>query len=346
MWPPDELVTAVRSVPDALARVGDVETDWTRGEARETCLEVLAAASVSGVPLEAGPDVLADAVGRRFVQEYYAEGRTMTRDWDLFQAIYRRAGAGRPWWCDGVTVHVNRLQKPFRWRQVPAELAEHGYATVTLPSRDADLHEYGVAASAVTARVAATDYYQPAGRLLDIRAGSVPVLLPVLPDRRGEVRNALRAVAAADPGTWPEWLAEQEPSADDYAAWPAALRRLHADQPERDEQWAALLVWLFDRAREAGVWSAEEWTYRWAWYVTDHSGLVPVAEVARECLAALPVDVAQASAPPRPWRETDPAEVRRARLTRALLRIAAENDPDPAATAELGRWRSETSWLP
>jgi hypothetical protein len=320
-----------------------VEIDWTRGEAREMCLELLAAASVHGVPLEAGADVLADAVGRRFVQEYYAEGRTMTRDWDLFQAIYRRAGVGEPWWCDGVTVHVNRLQKPFRWRRLPAELAEHDFTTVTLPSRDADLHEYGVPASAVTVRVAATDYYQPTGRLLDIRAGALPVLDPVVADRRGELRNELRAMGAAGPQTWPGWLAQRELTAEDYAAWLGALRKLHADQPSRDEEWTALSLWFLDRAREAGVWSAGEWTYRWAGYVASRPGLVPAAEVARACLDALPMDVPEAQAIPTAWRETGPDAVRRARLTRALLRTAAETAPEtPAVT----RWRTDTTWLP
>jgi hypothetical protein len=337
--------------------VGGVVTDWTRDQAREVCLEVLATASVCGVPLEAGADVLADAIGRPFTQEYYAEGRSMTRDWGLLRAYYHRPGPGTPWACHTLTVYVHRLGKPFRWRRIPAELQAHGFTTADVPSRDTDLQEIGVPASGAVARVTATDYYQPAGRVLDISAGRSPFLDPVVADRRGELRNRLRETAGAGPSAW-TGLATVDP-----AAWLGALRKLHADEPARDEQWTALSLWLLDRAREARVWPVEEWTYRWARYVADRPGVAAPGEVTRACLAALPMDVAEARALPAGWREVGPDAARRARVTRALLRLAADQAPDGKAAdqapdgnaadlapdgkaADQAAWRTETAWLP
>jgi hypothetical protein len=37
-------------------------------------------------------------------------------------------------------------------------------------------------------------------------------------------------------------------SVEDAAAWLGALRRLHADEPSRDERWTALSLGLLERA--------------------------------------------------------------------------------------------------
>jgi hypothetical protein len=161
------------------------------------------------------------------------------------------------------------------------------------------------------------------------------------PDRRGHRRNAMRALGKAGAAVWPVWLAEQEFGADDYVAVFAALSRLRFDQPARDDEWTALLARFLEQARESGVFRPEEWTYHWVYY-----GSPPPAEVSRACLAALPMTLDEAQSTPRDWRDTTPDAARRARMTRALLRLAADAEPEPETGREIDRWRRKRpSWI-
>jgi hypothetical protein len=230
------------------------------------------------------------------------------------------------------------MEKPPTWTRIPEELRRRGFAPLHLPDDDADLDRYAVAASAAAARVGHTDSYVENGRLYDVDISSGPLLGPSK-DLWGPLRTDLRALGKAGPAAWPAWLAEHRPTVADYAGVFTALHVLHGDQPARDDRWAALGRWFLDRAREA--FPAGEWTYHWALFVADHPELASAADVSRDCLAALPMTIDEARAIPADWRKTTPEDVRRARMTRALLRIAADAAPDPA----LEEWRRETRWL-
>jgi phage tail protein X len=81
------------------------------------------------------------------------------------------------------------------------------------------------------------------------------------------------------------------------------------------------------------VWPPDEWAWRWSRFVLDRPGTVAVGEVARTCLAALPMTAAEAAALPRDWRIRTPDVVRRSRTTLALLRCAADDVPPPPPPA-------------
>jgi hypothetical protein len=158
------------------------------------------------------------------------------------------------------------------------------------------------------------------------------------------LRTDLRAIAKAGPDAWPGWLAERKPTAKEFAALLHAVEVLHVDRPAGDDEWTAIGGWLLEQARGAAVWSTDEWVFRWASFTLERPGNVPSGEVARACLAAVPTTLDELRAMPGSWRETPPDDVRRARMTRLLLRAAAQDAADPAVAAELERWRVGPGW--
>ncbi|GIJ43449.1 hypothetical protein Val02_03350 [Virgisporangium aliadipatigenens] len=325
---------------------------WTVDEVTEACLEALATGRVDGVPMEADPEDLAtrlaypdrllpgagevDSGGRPFEQRYFAHGRQMTRDWDLVTAWLSREHLRAPWACDGIVIRAHLLDEPPVWADVAAELERHGYGCVPGPDEIGGLREYTVTASNVSASVTTGDHPRvPPGRLHTVHVHPVVVPRPDA-DRRGVVRNAMRALGRAGPDARADWLAERRLTAHGYAGVFHALRVLKQDQPARRDEWSALHTWFLERAREAGVFRPEEWTYHRA-----QDDTVPPGEISAACLAALPMTRAEAGALPRGWRDTAPDDARRARMTRALLRLAADGAPDAAGAEELRRWRDE-----
>jgi hypothetical protein len=336
--------------------------DWTQDEVAEACLEMLATGRVLGVPIEADPEDLATrighpsqvgpeyhdlvGIGRPFEQEYYAEGLAMNRDWYLYKLYYSREHPHGRWRCWAASVRCQNLKvKAPRWEEIKDELTRYGYQPVPAPDGNDDLDRYQVMASAARVRVGSEDvtFVEP-GRIYDVDMDGWPTPWTP-PDRRGTIRNAMRALGKAGPGRWPGWLAERPQTPEEYAAVLSALQHLHVDQPARDDEWTELGLWFLDQARAAAVFPAGEWTYRWAQFVNGRPGLAPPAEVSRACLAALPMTIEQALAMPAGWRETPPDDARRARMTRGLLRTAADAAPDAAETAELERWKREPRWL-
>ncbi|MFC4063488.1 hypothetical protein [Actinoplanes subglobosus] len=322
--------------------------DWTVDELTEACLEALATGCIEGVPLEADPEDLAsqlsfpnrllpgqpdggDPYGRAFEQRYFARGLHMTRDWGHVTAFYFRDHPHAPWKSNGITIRAYLMDGPPEWSDVAAELQRHGFDLVPTPD------EYTVRASAVTAKVATGDSHAaaPPGSLIDVTIPRNVVPLPS-PDRRGHLRNAMRALGRAGAGAWPEWLAEREFGADDYVAVFVALTRLNSDQPSRAEEWNALLSWFLNQARETNVFRPEEWTYHWACY-----GSPSPAELAHACMTTLPMTLDEARSMPESWRDIAPDDARRARMTRALLGLARDAAPGPAAVREINRWRRQ-----
>jgi hypothetical protein len=333
--------------------------DWTVDELTEACLEALATGCIEGVPLEADPEDLASRLsypnrlhpgqpdeaepyGRAFAQQYFARGLHMTRDWNQVTAFYFRDHPQAPWESHGITIRAYLMDEPPEWSAVAAELRRYGFELVPTPDALSDPDEYTVRASAVSAKVATGGDYAaaPPGRLTVVTIHRNVVPLPP-PDRRGHVRNAMRALGKAGAGAWSDWLAEREFTADDYVAVLAALTRLNSDQPARADEWAALLSWFLERAREATVFRREEWAYHWARY-----GSPSPAEVSRACMAALPMTLDEARSMPENWRDITPDDARRARMTRALLVMARDAAPDPAAVQEIDRWKQEKrTWI-
>jgi hypothetical protein len=327
---------------------------WTVDELTEACLEALATGCLEGVPLEADPEDLAsqlsypnrllpgqadggDPYGRAFEQRHFAGGLHMSRDWNYVTAFYLRDHPHAPWEPNGITIRAYLMDDPPEWSAVAAELRRYGFELVSTPDALSHTGEYTVRASAVSAKVATGDGYDaaPPGRLIDVTIHRT-VVPPASPDRRGHIRNAMRAVGKAGAGAWPEWLAEREFTADDYVALLVALTRLNSDQPARSDEWTALLTWFLERAREANVFRREEWTYHWARY-----GSPSPVELSRSCMAALPMTLDEARSMPKDWRDIAPDDARRARMTRALLSLARDAAPDPAAVREIERWKRE-----
>jgi hypothetical protein len=333
--------------------------DWTVDEVMEACLEALATGCIEGVPLEADAEDLAsrlgfpdrrlpgqadgaDPFGRAFEQRYFSRGLHMTRDWECVTAFYFREHPHAPWWCDAITIRGYLMDEPPEWSVLEAELRRYGFELVPTPGEVVPPDRHTVRASAVSARVSAGGEYAaaPAGRLIDVTIGRNVVPLPP-PDRRGHVRNAMRALGKAGAAAWPGWLVERKPGADDYLAVFVALTRLQGDQPDRADEWTALLCWFLDRARESNVFRPEEWTYHWVTY-----GSPSPTDVFRACMTALPMTLDEARTMPDSWRDTAPDVARRARMTRALLRLAADAAPSPVADAEISRWRCHKRlWL-
>jgi hypothetical protein len=331
---------------------------WTVDELTEACLEALATGCIEGVPVEADAEILASRLGfpdrvtrgaedgggphgRPFEQRYFASGLSMTRDWECVTAFYSRDDLCAPWECSGITIRAYLMDEPPQWSALDEELRRYGYGPESSwDGSSAD--QYTVRASAVSAKVATDDDFAatPAGRLVlvDINRWVVP---PSDPDRRGHLRNAMRALGRAGTGAWSSWLAEQDRGPDAFVAVFTALHRLTADQPARADEWRSLLTWFLEQAREREVFRPEEWVYHWARF-----GAPPRADVSRACLDVLPMTLDEAPSLPKNWRDTEPDTARRARMTRALLHLAAGAAPDPASVRELDRWRSTMrSWL-
>ncbi len=330
---------------------------WTVDEVTEVCLEALATGCIEGVPLEADPEDLAlrlgypdravagadasvDPYGRVFEQRYFARGLAMTRDWGLVTAFYGRDHVYTPWSCEAVTIRAYLLDEPPEWSFVVAELRRHGYEPVFTPDGVPGMDGYTVTVSAVSAKVPTSEGWGTApGKLNVVTIDRVATPTPGK-DQWGPLRSEMRALGKAGTSAWAAWLAQRQATADDYAAVFTALSVLLNDQPARADEWTALRLWFLARAREANVFRPEECTYHWARF-----GSAPPAEVSRACLAALPMTLDEARSMPESWRDIAPDDARRARMTRALLRLAADAAPDAAATLELHRWRRDQRWL-
>jgi len=321
---------------------------YSREEAIELCLEALATGCVHGYSPNHDPDLL--ATDTAFVQNGSGDLH-MWRDWGLIEAHFSRWQAGRPWQCDFFMVQAQRMKKPPKWKVVHRELERLGHQLGPGRLSVAGTEYHTVIASGSDACVELDhDRYQ--GRIMKI---SIPAA-PPLPQRersplalRGgsaspairALEQELRTVAAAAQSSWPEWLERRKPAPGDWDFYLAILRGLHRDEPDRREVWTAFGLWLLDQVRAEAIWPADEWAWRWADFVLDRPGAVPGNEVTRVCLAALPMTSVEAAALSPDWRARAPQDIRRSRMTLALLRFAAAGEiPPPAPVSPaLAEWQ-------
>lgn len=299
----------------------------SRDEAVELCLAALATGTAYGFSPNHDPDVMACA--SCFAQNPSGE-LSMWRDWGLIEAHFSRWRAGDPWSCEFFMVQAHRMAKPPKWKALRRELERAGHEVVDDDFRTDFQENFRVVAANTGAVVA------------DRRAMKISIPAAPFPHRPTSMSGAgdppLREVARAGPGDWPAWLDRLNPATGDWAWLLGHLHALHRDEPDRRPAWTEFGLWLFDQARERAVWPAEEWAWHWSRFVLERPGAVPAGVVARECLPLLPMAPAELAELPADWRAVTPDQVRRARVTAALLRCAVEDVPPPRpvpAVAEL-----------
>jgi hypothetical protein len=295
-----------------------------RAEAVDVCLEALATGRIHGISPNHDHDLL--AAHAPFTQSVLSP-HGMLRDWGLFEAHFTRWSTGLPWRCQFLMVQAHRMRKPPKWKRLLRELGgfELAPGSYTVPGSD-----YVRIAASGSEVCIDTD----TGRVVKISVPATPPLSshdPAPPHLRREVR----AIAAAPESDWPGWLERRPPG--EWTHHLAVLFSLHRDDPARRDVWTAFGLWLLRQV--AGRTPADEWAWRWSEFVLDRPGVVPVGDVARVCLAALPMSPEEASALPADWRSRTPEDVRRSRMTLALLRFAAEDVPPPPPPAPgLAEW--------
>ncbi|MEU4158578.1 hypothetical protein [Actinoplanes sp. NPDC026670] len=278
----------------------------TRAEAVELCLEALATGRVHGVSPNHDP------AHAPFFQTVIGD-HGMVRDFGLWEAHFTRWTVQQPWQCQSVVVQAHRMRRPPKWKRLLRELT--GFDLVP-----GDLAVPGSEYIRVVASDSEACIDAETGRLQKISIPAAPPLSRPAP-APNHLRRRVRTVAAGPPSEWP---------GIPPAAWPhvvATIDNLHRDEPAQRPIWTAYGRWLLDRA--ASVWPADEWAWRWSRFVLDRPGTVPVGEVTRVCLAALPMTADEAATLPRDWRTRTPDMVRRSRMTLALLRCAADDVPLP-----------------
>ena len=326
---------------------------WSRDEAIELCLEALATGCVYGVSANHDPDIL--ATGTSFAQNSNGD-RHMWRDWGLFEAHFSRWRAGTPWNCDFLMVQAHRIKKPPKLSSLRQELHRYGHELAE-PARSMAGADYLTVPSSGSEACVGRDGDKYEGRLMKISATATPPFAGrSYPRARTspEYRAALQDIAGAPFQSWDAWLDQHPWSPDDWVWHLGLLHTLHRDEPTRRETWAAFGRWLLDQARARSIWPAAEWTWRWADFIldrrTDPPGPTsedhdrpadPIApgDVARECLAAVPMTPAEAAALPAEWRALTPEDVRRSRTTTALLRLAAADVAPAAPPPALAEWQ-------
>jgi hypothetical protein len=297
--------------------------DWSRDDVREVFLSVAAAGGPFGVPLETGLDAVTDVLDRPFEDDLDEIGLSLRRDWGFVVGFYSRDSLEAPWQWWGLDVRAHRLHDKLIWDELAGELTAHGYPVLpAVPDPGGDLVMHELPAAATTARKGGPEGLGTVlteGQVYDVTVHRGPLLSPAS-KRWSHLRNVIRKLAPQGPDTWTAWLDEAAP---DWEALLGALGKLHADQPARDDEWAAFGVWLLDEAQRRQVWPPWEWAYHRAVFVAGHPGIVPADEVAASCLefAPTPPEVAAATVD---WRRTRPRDVRHARLTRALLAFAGD----------------------
>ncbi|MEU4623940.1 hypothetical protein AB0G04_28695 [Actinoplanes sp. NPDC023801] len=296
-----------------------------RAEAVEVCLEALATGRVHGISPNHDPELL--AAHSPFTQSVLSP-HGMFRDWGLFEAHFTRWAPAQPWRCQFLIVQAHRMRKPPKWRRLLRELDGFGLApgSYTVPGSD-----YVRIVASGSEVCIDTD----TGRIMKISVPATPPLT-VHDQAPTHLRRQVRTIATAPEADWPRWLERRPPG--EWTHHLAVLFHLHRDDPERRDTWTAFGLWLLRQVADQVP--ADEWAWRWSDFVLARPGTVPVGDVARVCLAALPMSPEEAAALPRDWRSRTPETVRRSRMTLALLRFAADDVPPPPEPAPgLTAWR-------
>jgi len=325
---------------------------WSRDEAIELCLEALATGCIHGFSPNHDPDLL--ATDTSFAQNGSGDLH-MWRDWGLFEAHFSRWQAGRPWQCDFFMVQAHRMKKPPTWKTLSKELARLGHELG--PGSSGPGTEYHPVTASGSRACVGLEQDRYRGRVMKISVPAAPpmpdretALLPSVGSFSPAVRavlHDLRTIAGAADTSWPAWLDQRQPVPGDWDFYLAQLTNLHRDEPDRRDLWTAFGLWLLEQARAAAIWPADEWAWRWADFVLDRPGAIPGSEVTRVCLAALPMTSTEAGSLPGDWRARTPDDIRRSRMTLALLRFAAAGEVPPPTPvgAGLAEWQPILSRL-
>ncbi|WP_432828914.1 hypothetical protein [Dactylosporangium sp. CA-092794] len=291
----------------------------------ELCVEALATARVHGLGADAPLHALAATLGAEYTE--HAADDSMHRDFGLVECHYERLGPDEPWQGRFLVIRADRLDAPVRLDEVQEELRRVGQSLVPLPAPRHGAAEPTLRAPLTGATVTAT----AAGDTVAIAAPQwpIPEQKPLPEARWRAVCDSLRELLPLTRTERAEWLAARVPDTAEAADWWLALLHplpaLRFDDPARAPQWAALELWLLDRAADAAAWSREEWVWRWIWFVrslTTRAATPLAADLTRLSLAALPMTVAQLHALPTDWRALTPNDLRRSRTARALLWVA------------------------
>jgi hypothetical protein len=320
-----------------------------RVSAIELALELMAVGHVRGVRADHDPAELDAVLGAPAGQWVPPDSdRTMLRDFGLLEAYCQRGSADEPWRNTGFVAQLWRMTKPLKWRVLGAELRRLGYEVVHRPQPGLGTDYYEVAESGSSAAVF-RDHPRLRGHIGKVSAGDGPPM-PFETINFNAVHRTVYAAITRPASSWPGWLAEQD---DPDPAWfrtaSSAAQVVLREHPDRAAACVAFQVWLLDRAAATKAWPADEWAYRQAVFAADHRDLpgVPTPDaVAGQCLAALPMDRDRATRLLTDWREIAPADVRAAKMTRALLTLARVATPqNPGTVAEIARWEPALSYL-
>lgn len=294
---------------------------WSRDEAIEVCLEALATGRVHGISPNHDPDVL--AMNSAFSQNGLGS-HGMVRDWGLFEAHF----TGPPMRCQFFVVQAHRMRKPPKWNRLRRALDGFDLVPGDFSVPGSAYHRVAVSDSEVCVD-------EETGRVMKISVPAAPPLPRPGPAPKSLWRE-VRSAASGPRDSWAGWLGRRP--AGEWMLHLAAMHNLRRQVPRQRATWTAFGLWLLDQVRDTCP--ADEWAWRWARFVLDEPGTVPAGEVVRTCLAALPMSRDEAAALPRDWRARTPSEIRRSRMTLALLRCAEEDAPPaPAPPPGLTLWK-------
>jgi hypothetical protein len=325
-----------------------------RDRAIELTLELLATGRVAGIPPGHRPDELERALGRPSDEGFATFSGNLVRDWGLLEAYYERADDDAPWRGTLLVGKLHRMPKPLKWTLIARELRNLGYQVARVPQPTLEDRFYRVAGSGSRAIVNGEDNGRH-WRLGHLSKISATDWLPLGPDIQTYNFNAVhravyRAVGLPE-RSWAGWLAEHQP--EPHPEWfllaHAAVHTVVGEHPERTEPATALHDWLFGQAESARVWSAPVHALLSAQCAGNvefmrlpaRPGVPSPDELIGRCLAALPVTREWASALPTVWRQLAPEDVRRSKVTRALLQAAnrlSDHATAPDRKAELAAW--------
>ncbi|MGI5237432.1 hypothetical protein [Dactylosporangium sp. CA-139066] len=290
----------------------------------EMCVEALATGRVRGLSADAPIHALMATLGAEYGE--HAGGDGMYRDFGTVEVHYERLGPDEPWVGRFLVVRADRFVEKVRLEELHEELRRVGQSLVPLPGGRPGAPD-------VTLRAPVS------GATLTAEGGvAVAIAAPVwpVPELRALPEARWRAVCASLEDLLPltrteraDWLVDRVPDSAEAAEWWVSLLHplpaLRFREPQRAAEWAALEIWLLDRAADAAVWSRDEWVWRWMWFVrslTQRVAAAHAADLTRLSLAALPMTVAQLHGLPTDWRALSVADLKRARTARALLSVA------------------------
>jgi hypothetical protein len=325
-----------------------------REQAIELTLELLATGRVRGVSPDHRPAELERLLGPGFGEGILTFSGNLLRDWGLLEAYYEREHEESPWRGTLLMGQLHRMPKPLKWRLIAGELRRLGYEVRPVPQPTLDDHYFRIRESGSEAIVNGQDggRWWRRGHIAKISAADwlVPELPPAAYQPKA-VHRTVYAATAQPERSWAGWLAKQQPEPHPTWFWwaHAAVHTVVREHPERSQIAAALHDWLLGRAEAAEVWPETDQVLMRARCAAGvpfgplpaRAGSAAPDAVIGRCLATLPLTREAAQSLPTAWRQLAPADVRRGKVTRALLQAAnqlRDRATAPDLLAELAAW--------